>query len=32
MQRQASKERSGLDAIVEDNVEFKKIKISLDFV
>ena len=31
MQRQASKERSGLDAIVEYHLEFKKIKISLDF-
>ena len=31
MQRQASKERSGLDVIVEYNLEFKKIKISLGF-
>jgi hypothetical protein len=31
MQRQASKDLRGLDAIVKYNLEFNKIKISLDF-
>ena len=31
MHREASKEHSGLDAIVAYNLEFNKIKISLDF-